>query len=860
MYDWLGDALGDSATVVTANRRLARLLLAEYSAQQVAKGVIAWPTPRICAWQDWLHDLFELAPPDTLPTRINMHHSQWLWERSLRREFDDSMTGVSHLVRLSRDAWQKLADWQVDIRELARAAQSADQRLFASVAGRYVATLEREGWVDDAGLAWLVPQLVEAGQVKPRGRITFAGFDREKPVRARLAAALAATGVRLDDAAMPQRAANVRLQCLEDVETELRVAGAWARRRLAANPAERIAIVATDLDRNAERSGQLVREGLVPGWQYGDAALAAMLNVSFGKRLTDYPAVSTALLVLSWLTRDLRSTEVAHLLRTPLLGQPPGAGRSRLEMRLRRLPDRAWSPSMITGALGGRETADDAADWLSRVAKLTQRRRSKAASGSPVDWAAYVDELLDEWQWPGPGSLDSADFQLVNRWRDLLNDLARLALVSPSLPLETALARLEVMAGETVFQPEAQGGSVALLGPLEAAGAEFDALWITGVSATNWPPSGNPSPLIGRRLQRERGMPDADPADTVAHSRRLLSGLCAAAGSVVCSYAAFVDDAEQAPSTLLAPGSIAAVAADEDPGWHVARLVDRCARAQSDDRVPPVRPGETIAGGAYTLQCQMNDPSAAFIQGRLGAKAVEPQVTGLPASLKGSLIHDALHHLYVDCPSRGDIACWDRETREQRVADAVGHAIARHERNADVPLQRLFALERARLQRLLEEFIDVDAARADFAIDAVERDITFRSGDIELELRVDRIDRLPGGDFAILDYKTGAEKKFLQKGQPREIQLVAYSTALQVPIGALALVNVDPRHITFDGVGTGYGTADGWAETLRAWQDQVHEACAMIARGDVRVNVAQSARDARTFNLLTRYTELRREG
>ena len=859
MYDWLGDALGNSATVVTANRRLARLLLAEYSAQQIAQGATAWHTPRICAWQDWLQQLFELAPPDKVPTRINAHHSQWLWERSLRREFDESMTGVSHLVRLSRDAWQKLADWQVDIRELARSAQSADQRLFASVAGRYAGTLEREGWVDDAGLAWLVPQLVEAGDLRIAGRVTFAGFDREKPVRARLAAALRAAGCSLDDAPTRKRTAQVHLQCLDDVETELRVAGAWARRRLDANPADRIAIVATDLDRNAERSGQLVREGLVPGWQYGDTALASTLNVSYGKRLTDYPAVSTALLVLSWLTRDLRSTEVAHLLRAPLLGQPPGAGRSRLEMRLRRLPDRAWSPSMITGALGGREDADDGADWLTRVAKLTQRRRGKAANGSPPDWAGYIDEVLDEWLWPGQGSLDSADFQLVNRWRDLLNDLAKLALVSPSLSLDTALARLDVMAGETVFQPEAKGGSVALLGPLEAAGAEFDALWITGVSASNWPPSGNPSPLIARRLQRERGMPDAEPADTVAHARRLLSGLCAAADSVVCSYAEFVDDAEQAPSTLLEPGRVEAVAADEDPGWHVAQLVDRTTRAQCLDRVPPVRPGEKIAGGAYTLQCQMSDPSAAFIQGRLGASAVEPQVTGLPASLRGSLIHDALHRLYVDCPTRGEIAGWDRGTRQIRVADAVGHAVARHERNADVPLQRLFALERARLQCLLEEFIDVDAAREDFAIDAVEREVTFRSGDIELTLRVDRIDRLPHGEFAILDYKTGAEKKFLQKGQPREFQLVAYSTALPVPIGALALVNVDPRHITFDGAGTGYDNADGWGETLRGWQDTVHEACAMIARGDVRVNVAQSARDARTFHLLTRYTELRRE-
>ena len=46
-----------------------------------------------------------------------------------------------------------------------------------------------------------------------------------------------------------------------------------------------------------------------------------------------------------------------------------------------------------------------------------------------------------------------------------------------------ALGHLERMAGDTVFQPENRHARVQLIGPLEASGAEFDAIWIAGVTA-----------------------------------------------------------------------------------------------------------------------------------------------------------------------------------------------------------------------------------------------------------------------------------------------------------------------------------------------------------------------------------------
>ena len=67
-----------------------------------------------------------------------------------------------------------------------------------------------------------------------------------------------------------------------------------------------------------------------------------------------------------------------------------------------------------------------------------------------------------------------------------------------------------------------------------------------------------------------------------------------------------------------------------------------------------------------------------------------------------------------------------------------------------------------------------------------------------MTLRADRIDRLQDGTLTVLDYKSGARKRFLDgSGQPREIQLVAYSCAIDEPVAALALVNIDSREIVF---------------------------------------------------------------
>ena len=855
MYDWLDGTLDDATCVITANRRLTRLLLEEWARSRVAAGETAWRTPEIRPWQGWLGSVAAAAVQEDVPTRINPHQSQVLWEHCLRKELGDAVSGLPALVRLARETWQRLADARVGIREVARTALSDDQRRFAAAAGRYLAVLENERWVDDAGLGELVLSLIGDRRVPLRQRYVFVGFDARRAIVEAVQANLRDAGCEVIAREPADAGATPVVREFEQRDAEMRSAGAWARGIAEGNPEARVAIIVQGLDKTADRDLRLVREGFAPGWQYGPAGLRDAVNVSYGKRLGEYPAIAVALLVLRWLVRTVSSNEISMLLLSPLVGSGEHSSRARLELHVRQLPDRAWTPSMLTAALRGR--GDGADDWLARIAAFSKRRRELPARARPAEWALLADDVLSGIGWPGTGAQGSDSFQLVNRWRELLNEFARLEIVSPAMGPLDAIRRLEIMAGETLFQPESRESSVQLMGPLEAAGAEFDAVWICGLTAENWPPASGPSALVSRQLQRDHAMPDATPEDTRQFAALTLQRLLGAAPEIVCSYSLIEDDAEQTISDLL--GEVTPVKQATDPGWHAAGLAASVGRQVADDGVPPVT-DERIYGGAGTVQRQLSEPFSAFAYGRLGVQPLDRQALGVPPSLRGQLVHDALFRLYQALPSATTLRETADDALQDSVRQAVDGAMQRHERNSDPVLSRLLGLERARIESILVAFVKLDRERADFEVAAIEGELEFRRGPLRLRLRFDRIDRFPDGNVEIIDYKTGRARKLLKRdGSVEEAQLFVYAEACAEPVVAVALANIDARETGFSGAGRGYTDEADWPELLEAIGEEIARACDEFIAGDVRLIERQGAAKARRLNLLSRYTELRND-
>jgi len=873
MYQWLNEAISSHAVVITASRRLARHLETRFAEQQRSEGRLAWQTPSIHYFSDWYQlQLAATADPVGLPLPIDGFSSAIIWERCIREQAPDELPAFGGVIRQAREAWQKLSDWNVPLESLRESARSPDEQLFAAAAAAYRSRLDKGGWVDREGMSQLVIGLLGNGQVRVPQAVLLAGFDRYSPSVTGVMDTLAANGCKVRMAPEPALSNDLQVVACHDHDAEMRTAGAWARDILQHSPESKVAIVCPALQNNADRTARQVREGLATGWQYAGAPWRAAVNLSYGRSLAEYPAVATALLLLRWIHRGLASADISLLLRSGCIAGPGSAGRSRLELALRMLPDRHWTPQALRQMHKGRDESADSRAWVRGLEASIALRDEAVNEASPAHWASRIDSFLAIWNWPGEQTLASDEFQLINRWRNLLNELAGTATVTPRMHFSVAVQRLATRAAEVVFQPEAELGIVELMGTLEAAGLQFDHVWVSGLHAGQWPSAGNPSPLLSRQLQRDHGMPDATPADTLKFSRRVLRRLAASAVSVVFSWPRHDGESELTPSSLLDELTCDPYAGPGDPGWHAAAFCGReTAVIVSDDPVPPVGRDETVKGGAYTVQRQTVEPFGAFVYGRLGVNHPETIESGISPGLRGNIVHGALCALFAECPSQADIRAWGDAGTSQRLGSAIDSVLAEHLQLADKTLTRLLGIERTRLYRLLRSFLDEEIARPEYRIMEVEKSVVSRACGVGLSLRIDRIDRLPDGSLLIIDYKTGTPKNLLNRdGDPLDLQLVVYAEALGEsvvesvgePIGGLALINLDSRAISYRGTGGSVewdvARQEQWPERLAEWRAEVQRALRQIAAGDARINLQLAVGDERPLSILSRIEEYKR--
>ena len=496
-YPWLDKALDDDGAVITANQRLARALTAAWSETQLRDGRNTWLTPKIYPWNGWLARLMAaVSDPSAVPRRLDAASATILWERCLSKRLPDGVLGINGVVRQAQSSWSRLNEWNVGIPALLSTAASQDEKLFAGAAADYLDLLETGNWTDASGTASHVAAAIKEGVIDLPPRVTLAGFDRLSPVTNIVLQAVSAAGCQVITLDSPQPEAPAEIAEFDNDSAELRAAGAWARQIIEGKPDARVAIVYPGLETGAEHALRCIRDGLLPGWQMTGRAHCTAVEISYGRPLAEYPAVATALTLLRWTSRGLSGAEISPLILSPFFRADTAGVRERLELAFREFPDREWTPRDFRKILGITSTGSEAQTFTSILSTIAEVAENADGQFPPAECIRLVDELLEHCGWPGEKSLDSETFQLINRWRELLNEFARVEAVMPILKLSQAIRRIERLAADALWQPETSPGVVQVLGPLEAAGMAFDAIWVAGMDASNWPPPSRPAPFI----------------------------------------------------------------------------------------------------------------------------------------------------------------------------------------------------------------------------------------------------------------------------------------------------------------------------------------------------------------------------
>ena len=811
------------ATVLTPTERLSRELTRQVGLAHRRRGRTSWPTPDVLPfdafirrlWREWLIDAEGSAPVLLTPLQ-----ERTVFEHVIAESEHDLPLQIGSTARAALEAWRLVHAWQIPLSD-SRFTTADDSDAFLRWARAFEDRCGRGNWLDTARLPAFIVDGLRGGSLEAPSRVALAGFDELTPQQKSLLAALP----HVEPAAAPAHDSAPAQTELSDAAEEFEQAAQWARGLLERDPAARIGVIVPNLAECRAQVDRIFREILHPG-----AFVTGLraYHIALGLALADYPIVAAALLALESGLPRIPADRVGMLLRSPFIGNASVDIRARADadLRLRRDAQFELIPARM-------RTLHPALN--PRLDPQPERQR-------PAAWSRSFSQILSAWGWPGDHTLSSDEHQSIEAWNQTLSAFASLDVIVADLSYEEALRDLRRLARSTMFQPEDVGAPVQVMGTGEAAGLEFDSLWITGVTDEQFPRQPRPNPFLPLSIQREMNLPHSTPQREADDAAALMQRLIASADDVRLSWPANDGEKELQPSPLierLGADRIPPNLPDPRPrGWHRAAQLESI----GDETVPPLAADAAASGGTRLLKDVSDCPFRAFALYRLGAKPLEEAAFGVPATEKGRAVHRALELIWQELGSYDNLVALTEEQQRE--------LIRRHVKAALLP-SPFRDLEQTRLERLIGEFLELERNRQPFNVRRHEEKRSVTVGGLTVQIRVDREDELDDGRLVLIDYKTSKSKNEVWIGErPREPQLPLYATTAAGRLAAVTLATIRTGEVGFTGIQE--GDVLGGAKTMRKecatlaeererWRNVLEHLAAEFRGGDARVDPAPSA-------------------
>ncbi|MEH6638513.1 MAG: PD-(D/E)XK nuclease family protein [Porticoccaceae bacterium] len=918
----LQHALTQGQLILTPNQRLARAVQQAWGLHWNQQGKKTWGPAPVYAIDHWLascwQDLRDAAfEPALIGTLAPEHTELFLWSQIIAADERTPTQGsVIGFARLARQARQYLELWQVGDTDAKQTdswlTDHQGYQLLQRWLPRFRSVMTAGELLTQEQILDFIEQGFTTATLPKLDAIHLVGFQNLPPKQRQLLETATDTLVELTPAS---QSSHCQIAVLADSDTEISRAAQWARKQLENQPQHRLGIVFPDLTRIRDRVERQFRSILQPEYCLPSTPnTPPPFNMSAGIPLAQTPLIQAALKLLTLHEPNQPLSFYCALLNNPFWGDSHSETelRSEAEVRLRDLDQITLKPggfrfvvkraqeNVQEGAEPANTGASDTSTntntetetetdidvdlntnkpelsaLLQRAADQARRHPKKQTFS---DWASTLTEQLEVLGWPGSRTLDSIEYQQLQHWRQVLDQVTELDASNTQVTWPEALNQLRQLLSKVIFQAQTADSPVQILGVLEAAGLRFDALWVAGMSDEHWPQPVQMHPLLPASLQKHAAMPRTSAERELALARELISGFSTAATHVIFSYTERDGDVEKRPSPLLQEIPISAPLNifDKVPAMldHplAKRLADHPDREWLEWEQAPVfdHRSEIVRGGSGLLRDQAACPFNAFVRWRMDAKPLNEPGPGLSALERGNLVHRGLEIFWRQTKTQAELLTLSEEEKSQRLELAITTALDETARyRPELNGIRLRRIESARLHKLLLRWLAVEAQRPAFSVVASEHALSLQLGGrdthspLQLPLRIDRIDRLDDGRLLLMDYKTGKADTAVWAGsRPEQPQLPLYAVAITADTSSLALTPADSeaasiavlcfaqisstrgialKGVTDDENNTDFSSLqkldlpDTWTATIDHWRESLEGLAEEFIEGDAEI-------------------------
>jgi probable DNA repair protein len=820
-------------SVVTPNVRLSRELTREFDQGQIGKGLAVWETADILHFPAFVERLYEDALYSgiaaRLPLLLTAAQEQALWESAIRAsQWGEALLAVPQAAGECRSAWRLAQEWRI-AGALDSFPGNDDAKAFIEWSRDYSKWCARDGNTDAARLADVVAPLLKESALRKPGLLVAYAFDAMKPQEQEFLEACARQGIEVRTC-VPSGTVGRRptLRVFPSAREELDAAAQWARARLEAG-AKRIGVVVPELGERRSEVLRVFARTMHPAHNLpGGERKPLPFNVSLGAPLADYPLARAALSVLELAAGEIPFEQASRLIRSPFIGgaEPEMGKRAMLDAALRKRAPARVTLGKLIGLIEGCPVLRQRLEALFSV--------PRKESASPHDWGRHFSALLEAAGFP-ERSLDSDEFQTRAKFNETLAEFAKLERVVPRMSFGQALAQLRRLCADTLFQPETPDAPIQVLGFIESLGLEFDALWITGLTDEVWPVRSRLNPFIPPALQRKAGIPEASPEAALERGKRITQEWLQAADEVIVSHPAHEGDRDLIGSSLISGVPVfSGTPETRTYAWHRDQIFAARRVESVEDGMAPALQTRTPKGGTRILSDQAACPFRAFARHRLAAEALEEPVEGLDARARGLLLHTLMKKLWTELKGSTGLEGNVEPAIERAAKSAV----------VEAKLGEPFAgLERKRLAKLAREWLEVEKERDPFEVVAIEAKRELVVAGLKLNGRIDRLDKLDSGGYAVIDYKTGKPTPNDWMGErPDDPQLPLYALNAKEDISAVAYAKLKTGEMRYMGFSRRKDLipevkpAKDWDALVAGWKKELEALGSGFASGDARVD------------------------
>ncbi len=627
----------------------------------------------------------------------------------------------------------------------------------------------------------------------------------------------------------------------DTIFSEIASAADWAKRRLASNPKAKIGIVAPRLNSMYEIFARQFGATLEPL----RGSLSSRFNISGGVPLKNesvWKNLKNLVRLISGPIKSFQAQEIAYSLRAYRNWFNEAGYASRQHNRRLISHEEIFSeiiPGSIKKAIDNRQKEHPLSIWLELIGQIATSLFQNSTS-----------------------KFGSKQFQANETLMDCIQAY-QVQLQSEKQPIHLfkAWLFLEDMIEETTLPIERSQSPIQILGMLETTGLDFTDLWICGMEHENFPSAVSANLLLPSKTRREYDLPRSSPQQELEFAQARINAWLASSENTIFSFARDTEISKDNSLTTLLSKHNSIV---QEPivgktlhpffssqGVEMERYTDEHGSSIQEP---------LLKGGTRRLSIHKECNFKSFAEFQLKLHPIE-EVSLLTGPLeRGTILHEILHTLRSEKESTKNYL----EITPKSIRLFCKKIL---EKNDQLP-RSFRTAEINRLSTMIESFLELERSRLPFKTVALEKKFILELGDIQIEIRVDRIDSNETGMF-VFDYKSS--NRSISQGSiatPRDLQLPAYSL-IEDQVTGVFYFNITSEGSNISGVSQGplsdtensdiktFTPQQGWIKQREEWRTIIKAIGESIKRGDAIVG--GSARECKdcSFKGLCRIKEMR---